>query len=129
MENRMNLEPTNEEYKEAIRIVSEWVETGYRREDRVCKVNAEILGALNRLYLCVTQHDGVAWSDTFPQEEGLYWFFGQDFGPKHEIIRLHTVKVNRVRNGYMYVCDGHFIYPSEAVGVWLPMTLPEFPRG
>jgi hypothetical protein len=125
----MNLEPTNEEYKEAIRIVSEWVETGYRREDRVCKVNADVLGALNRLYLCVTQHDGVAWSDTFPQEEGWYWFFGHDFGPKHEIIRLHTVKVHRIQNGYSHICDGHFIYASEAVGVWLPMTLPEFPRG
>lgn len=125
----MNLEPMNEEYMDALRLVSEWVEAGYRKGDRICHVNADVLGALNKLYLCVTQHD-VPWSDTFPTEEGLYWFFGQDFGPRkgNEIIRLHTVKVHRIQNGYSYVCDGHFIYPSEAVGVWLPMTLPEFPK-
>jgi len=124
----MNLEPTNEEYMDALRLVTDWVEAGMETASRQCIVNPEILGALNRLYLCVTQHD-VQWSDTFPQEEGLYWFFGQDFGPKHEIIRLHTVRVFRGQNSYVHVCDGHFIYPSEAVGVWLPMTLPEFPRG
>ncbi len=120
--------PTRDEYKEALRLVSEWVQAGMETASRECIVNADVLGALNRLYLCVTEQLG-EWSDTFPQEEGLYWFFGQDFGPKHGgQIRLHTVKVHRIQNGYAHVCDGHFIYPSEAVGVWLPITLPEFPK-
>ena len=69
------------------------------------------------------------WSDTFPQEEGWYWFFGQKFGPEHldGLLRLHTAKVRRSQSGYVYICDGQFTFLSEAVGVWLPMTLPEFP--
>ena len=70
------------------------------------------------------------WTTAWPKEEGWYWFFGHDFGPKHfdEEMRLHTVRVVRIRNGYSHICGSHFIYPSEAVGVWLPITLPEFPK-
>ncbi len=69
----------NKEYMEALRLVSEWVEEGYRREDHLCKINADVLGALNKLYLCVTDEAPIqalgriqdyAWSIMHDELEG-----------------------------------------------------------
>lgn len=56
------------------------------------------------------------WIGEWPTEPGWYWFYGFDFKPKFkdEVPRLHMVHAIRISNGMAYICDGHFIYKSEA---------------
>jgi hypothetical protein len=65
------------------------------------------------------------WTTIWPQEKGWYWFHGKTYRMSKE--KLHTVQVWVVTNGFSYIADGHFIYPEEAVGMWLPITTPEVP--
>jgi hypothetical protein len=81
------------------------------------------------------------WQDTFPQEEGYYWFYGWRFDRINRITgkpntgkpdkpRLHLVDVRKASNSFMYVTDGNFMYESEisSGGKWLKATLPELPN-
>lgn len=63
------------------------------------------------------------WTTSWPQEEGWYWFYGD----AHHIGRkeLYAVQTWKIKNGFTYVANGNFIYAQEAVGVWLPMIVPE----
>lgn len=70
------------------------------------------------------------WTDEWPKEPGLYWFFGYPYGVKDITAPgLHLVRA--VRNGQgtiTYVREGHFFYRSEgAVGKFAPVELPELP--
>lgn len=68
----------NKEYMEALRLVSEWVEAGYRRKDRTCKVNADVLGALNKLYLCVTDDTSTRLLDGLERIQDYAWSIMHD---------------------------------------------------
>ena len=68
------------------------------------------------------------WTREWPKQAGRYWFLGYDFGSGHDQpVRLHNVSVRKIRNGFMYICDGHFIYPGKAEGLWCKAELPPWP--
>ena len=69
------------------------------------------------------------WTVDFPTTEGWYLFYGWDFGKMlRDVPRLHTVRVVMGGNSLVYLCDGHFIYKSEAIGLWYELELPEMPN-
>ncbi|KKL87996.1 hypothetical protein LCGC14_1929170 [marine sediment metagenome] len=67
------------------------------------------------------------WTETWPEGDGdWYWFYGSPYGAKGKA--LMSVRVWKIWNGFCWVADGHFIYPENAEGVWVPMTLPGLPE-
>ena len=73
------------------------------------------------------------WTKTWPEGDGdWYWFYGSPYGVKENV--LMAVRVWKTYDGFCYLADGHFIYPDpghaagQAVGVWLPVALPELPE-
>jgi hypothetical protein len=74
------------------------------------------------------------WTDIWPTEAGVYWFYGWRFGRKglykDDKPELCLVKVNAIKNGVTYVIDGDFFYAEEdgAVGKWIKAILPELPN-
>lgn len=71
------------------------------------------------------------WTTKWPDEPGWYWFFGDPFGAldvNRDHVRNYTVRVSQASNAMMYVCEGHFLYQSEASpGFWTPMVVPPVP--
>ena len=65
------------------------------------------------------------WTTIWPQKEGWYWFYGDRYSEERNV--LFAVQVWKTKNSYAYVTNGTFIYPSEATGIWLPITTPEIP--
>jgi len=64
------------------------------------------------------------WTTEWPTTKGWYWFYGWDFGrgrSGREEPTLYPVRIKKVSNGYMYVCEGYFIYKGQAEGLWLPI--------
>lgn len=85
------------------------------------------------------------WSFDPPKEEGRYWFYGDPrfgsmgghfAGTVPPRLELHLVNVNRISNGFVFVCNGHFM-PSRPfdknrrsegyVGVWQRAYAPPLP--
>lgn len=66
------------------------------------------------------------WTTIWPQEKGWYWFYGDAYRTNRK--RLFAVQVWEASNGFSYIANGNFIYPSEAVGMWLPLVTPEIPE-
>lgn len=68
------------------------------------------------------------WTKMWPVEPGWYWFWGDPFGSKEvrpEFIRYYAVRVARGANSWIRICEGHFMYESEASdGLWTPITMP-----
>lgn len=81
------------------------------------------------------------WSEEFPSKEGCYWLYGDygigsmgkhfrdDFVPE---MKLHFVKIQKLPNGLMGVCDGQPIFSAKFnkrnegwLGKWTPAILPE----
>lgn len=77
------------------------------------------------------------WSDKWPTEPGVYWFYG--FTSVHEVKRYlpetHFVTVKREANGLFFYTYGlffythaQFIYDGDAVGLWQKVDVPEPPK-
>lgn len=71
-----------------------------------------------------------SWTREWPTKEGIYWFYGYDFGkrdnakPKHVLIEVHNGG-----NSLVIVGGGHFWYKSEGADGWfMPAILPEPPK-
>lgn len=67
------------------------------------------------------------WIAKFPtpnKEETKWWFYGWAFGKldptyiDRESPELIIVSCTKVETGYVFIGNGHFIYESEAVGVF-----------
>ena len=68
------------------------------------------------------------WTREWPKQVGRYWFLGYDFGQGlNAIICLLSVEVWKSANGFMYVCGGNWIYPTQAEGLWCKAVLPTWP--
>ena len=67
------------------------------------------------------------WMKSFPKKEGWYWFYGYIF--KRELKKeLCIVNVRKIANGFMYICNGNFMYEKETgKGKFIPATLPKLP--
>jgi len=71
----------------------------------------------------------IQWTDQIPTVPGLYWFYGDDqWGqmcqpPSKFHPELHVVKVHRIRNGYMYVAEGNFMFGGH--GLWSAQPIEE----
>ena len=71
------------------------------------------------------------WTKEWPAEEGWFWFYGWNFGNDEKPKRLFSVKVSGPLSdkvSYMAVCEGHFIFRREAIGVWTKMVMPDLPK-
>lgn len=67
------------------------------------------------------------WTEIWPEGDGdWYWFYGSPYGAKPNV--LMSVRVWKTHDGFCHFADGHFIYEGDAVGVWLPIALPELPE-
>ena len=64
------------------------------------------------------------WNTEWPKTPGWYWFYGHF---KNNDSRLIPVHVIQLRDGFMHVGDGCFLYPSEVEGVWQPLLEPVLP--
>ena len=59
------------------------------------------------------------WSKTWPEKEGLYWFYGYRYGKYFSSQKelnepeLVLMEVTKIANGFMYTGDGQFMYESE----------------
>jgi len=57
------------------------------------------------------------WTNEFPTKPGWYWFYGYRWGRiscgHEEKPELMTVKVSTIKNGFLYVADGQFMFESE----------------
>jgi hypothetical protein len=61
----------------------------------------------------------------FPKQVGWYWFYGYRW-KSDKSVRLSCVRVRKVVNGFMYICDGQFMYESEgAEGKFFKAELPD----
>jgi len=67
------------------------------------------------------------WTAKFPtpkKKETKWWFYGWPFGKldptylDRESPELMIVSCTKTASGYCYIGNGHFIYESEAVGVF-----------
>ncbi len=78
------------------------------------------------------------WTEEWPTEPGMYWFYGNDVddktaGPGEDAhFRLNTVSVRFAGKGdgkfLMYVSEGNFMYKKSASpGLWMRMEVPEIP--
>jgi len=72
------------------------------------------------------------WKRKFPKKAGFYWFYGVRFGntelSKNNKPKLMLVKVRKIRNGFMYIADGHFMYESEEKDYYFQkVEMPELP--
>lgn len=74
------------------------------------------------------------WVREFPKKEGWYWFYGFQFGRIEcgDAVepQLLTVKVRKCSDGFIYVADGQFMFPSEVEEphfkkMELPTNLPQ----
>lgn len=82
----------------------------------------------------LTANDGTVWTAT-PEENGEWWLFGwtgQDISGqikqkiKPEIFLVHF---HQAANGVIASVDGELLGPSEVVGIWTRVKLPELPEG
>ena len=71
------------------------------------------------------------WTKKWPIEPGWYWFYGDAYSRARQErhTRLYTVRVIMGQNAPVHICEGHFIYESEAdsKALWRPMTVPREP--
>ena len=70
------------------------------------------------------------WSDKEPLEEGWFWFYGYPFENPQDASKicerrfgLYAVQVWKIRNGYTYVANGHFM--DNLSGHWQKMIMPD----
>lgn len=85
------------------------------------------------------------WSNSFPSEEGLYWFYGdlyrgymgKDFENYEEKPVLSCVQITKFGNFMAGVVDGQIIYKQKFdlskrlqgwYGLWLKVELPQLPE-
>ncbi len=78
------------------------------------------------------------WSTEFPQEEGLYWFYGYQRGKwwgtgENRTLNkpdLMMVEVRKCANDFMYVANGQFMFESEFVEEphFQKAVIPELPK-
>lgn len=70
------------------------------------------------------------WSKTWPTAPGDYWFYGRMY-PSQTEDEMNLVKIVRAGQGkyvhLMCISGSHFIYESEATGVWKPARVPKAP--
>lgn len=69
------------------------------------------------------------WSTDWPDEIGLWWFYGWKFGETSDEPALALVKVSFSGNRLlMIVGEGHFWYAEEgAIGLFIKAELPDLP--
>lgn len=71
----------------------------------------------------------MGWSDEWPAAAGEYWLYGWIY--KDEYVnppKFHFVKVRKIRDGFMYVCEGQFVFKNDsAKGKWQPVVFPDPP--
>ena len=74
------------------------------------------------------------WSRDWPQENGLFWFYGYRFrydkdegrAPELCLVDIHETAQ---RGQFTYAAHGHFLYEAgEATGVWQKAVLPALPQ-
>lgn len=68
------------------------------------------------------------WTKKWPKKAGKYWFYGQSHADLDSDVELFFVEVHKISNGFAYVTKGHFIYESEAKGLWQKAITPELPK-
>jgi len=73
------------------------------------------------------------WTTEFPTEEGLYWFYGYRYGKiscgSTNEPELSKVDVHVVKNGFMYIADGQFMYEGDVEQPhFQKITPPELPE-
>lgn len=73
------------------------------------------------------------WSKLFPKKKGKYWFYGYRYGKascgQERKPELMLVDVRKASTGFMYVANGHFMYPSEVeCAHFKKADLPEVPK-
>jgi hypothetical protein len=75
-----------------------------------------------------------SWSDEWPTEVGLYWFYGFPFGENAKDWRkkdkeLYLVKLWNLANELVYQTDGTFFYKQDGgTGKWQRAILPKLPK-
>ena len=71
------------------------------------------------------------WQEEWPTEIGWYWFFGWQFKRwERENLKpeLLPVRVFKTANGIAHVCNGAFMFTSEAGrGLWAQAEIPPLP--
>jgi len=70
----------------------------------------------------------MSWTSEWPTETGYYWFHGWCFRDRNYEARTYLVRVRHTSNSVAYITEGHFIYESQAEGVWMPADIPH-PQG
>ena len=66
------------------------------------------------------------WTTVWPTQVGWYWFYGQYTGEPSN--RLTTMQVKRAANGFLYIAEGEFYWPSEFESAhFLPLEPPALP--
>ena len=77
------------------------------------------------------------WTKEFPtpnQAETKWWFYGWAFGKldpsylERETPDLILVTCHRTNDGHTFIGNGHFLYKSEAIGVFTEFESPETPE-
>ena len=57
------------------------------------------------------------WTTIWPEEEGLFWFYGyrygKYFGDHKNKPELMLMTVHKISNGFLYSGKGQFIFKSE----------------
>ncbi len=67
------------------------------------------------------------WTHKTPTKPGWYWFYGDPHGELEKFIRLYAVSVHKISNGFSYVAEGNFMFPTRASGSWAKMVVPKTP--
>ncbi len=68
------------------------------------------------------------WTKELPKTPGLYWFYGKRFKQDKD-DKLYFVRTSEIKNGFILVCEGVFMWESERGNGWfMAIDVPELPN-